>query len=140
MKLKKSKEAADSDITEIVKKKTSRPTLLPESLMKKITKTVANLRFRGAPVSPAVICAIAKDVITGNDKSLLFESGGYIDLSTDCSPQVFYRFENLGRKMRQTIWLLLQKFQLEHYSMKQSSIFNVKSRDSKLGTQSQMIS
>ena len=36
LKLKKSKEAADSDITEIVKKKTGRPTLLPKNLMKKV--------------------------------------------------------------------------------------------------------
>ena len=84
--------------------------LLPESLIKKVTKTVANLRLRAAPVSPAVICAVAIGVIIASDRSLLFESGGYIDLSTDCSPQVLYRFENLGRKMRQTVWLLLQKF------------------------------
>ena len=36
LKLKKSKEAADSDIKEILKKKTGRPTLLPKNLMKKV--------------------------------------------------------------------------------------------------------
>ena len=46
--LKKSNEAANSDIKKIVKKKAGRPTLLPERLMKKVIETVANLRLRGA--------------------------------------------------------------------------------------------
>ncbi len=70
-KLKKSKRAEDRDITEIVKKKTGRPTLLPENLMKKVIETVAYLRLRGAPVSAAVICAVARGVIIANDRSLL---------------------------------------------------------------------
>ena len=98
LKLKKSKEAADSDITEIVKKKTGRPTLLPENLMKKVIETVTNLRFRGAPMSATVIRAVGRGVIVANDRSLL-ENGDYIDLSTDWSRQVLYRFEKLGRKM-----------------------------------------
>ena len=96
-------EAADSDITEIVKKKTGRLTLLPDNLMKKVIETVTNLQLRGAPVSPAVIRAIARGVIIANDRSLLLENSGYIDLSTDWSRQVLYRFENLGRKMTSRI-------------------------------------
>jgi len=99
VKLKKSKEAEDGDITEIVKKKTGRPTLLPENLMKKVIETVASLRLKGAPVSAAVIRAVARGVIMANDRSLLLENGGYIDLSTDWSRQVLYRFEKLGQKM-----------------------------------------
>ena len=99
LKLKKSNEAANSDIKKIVKKKAGRPTLLPESLMKKVTETVANLRLRGAPVSSAVIRAVARGAIIVNDISLLLENGGYLDLSTDWSRQVLYRFETLGRKM-----------------------------------------
>ena len=99
LKLKKSNEAANSDIKKTVKKKTSRPTLLPESLMKKVIETVANLRLRGAPVSSAVIRAVARGVIIANDRSLLLENGGYIDLSTDWLRQVLCRFETLGRKM-----------------------------------------
>ena len=61
-KLKKNKGAEDRDITKITKKKTGRPTLLPENLMKKVIETVANLRLRGAPVSAAVIRAVASAV------------------------------------------------------------------------------
>ena len=67
--------------------------------MKKVIETVANLRLRGAPVSSAVIRAVARGVTIANDRSLLLENGGYIDLSTDWSRQVLYRFETLGRKM-----------------------------------------
>ena len=59
--------------------------------MKKVIGTVANLWLRGAPVSSAVIRAVARGVIIGE--------GGYIDLSTDWSRQVLYRFKTLGRKM-----------------------------------------
>ena len=64
LKLKKSNEAANSDIKKIVKKKAGRPTLLPESLMRKVIETVANLRLRGALVSSAVIRAVARGVRT----------------------------------------------------------------------------
>ena len=99
LKLKKSIEAADSDITEIVIKKTGRPMLLPENLMKKVIETVTNFRLRGARVSAVVIRAVARGVIIANDRSLFLENGGYINLSMDWSRQVLYRFEKLGRKM-----------------------------------------
>ena len=57
------------------------------------------MRLRGAPVSSAVIRDVARGVIIANDRSLLLENGGYIDLSTDWSRQVLYHFETLGRKM-----------------------------------------
>ena len=66
--------------------------------MKKVIETVTNLRFRGAPMSATVIRAVGRGVIVANDRSLL-ENGDYIDLSTDWSRQVLYRFEKLGRKM-----------------------------------------
>ena len=83
MKLKKSKEAADSDITEIVNKKPGHPTLIPKNLMKYVIENVTNLLLRRVPVSAAVICAVARGFIIANDKSLLLENDGYIDLSTD---------------------------------------------------------
>ena len=67
--------------------------------MKKVTETVTNLRLREVPVSAAVIRAFARGIFIINNRSLLLESGGYIDLSTDWSGQVLYRFEKLGRKI-----------------------------------------
>ena len=48
LKLKKSKKAADSDITEIVKKKNWSPHFATQNLMKKVIETVTNLWLRGA--------------------------------------------------------------------------------------------
>ena len=73
--------------------------MLPKNLMKKVIETVTNLRLRRVPASAAVICSVARGVIIANDRSLLLENGGYIDLSTDWSLQVLYRFEKLGRKI-----------------------------------------
>ena len=56
--------------------------------MKKVIETATNLRLRGAPVFAAIIRAVARGVIIANDRSLLLEYGGYIDLSTDWSRQV----------------------------------------------------
>ena len=63
----KSKEAANGDITEIVKKKNGRPTLLHENIMKKVIESVTNLRLGGAPVSSAVVRALERGVIIAND-------------------------------------------------------------------------
>ena len=87
LEIEKKNDNADGDVREIVKKKAGRPTLLPEELMQKVMDTVSALRLRGAPV------------ILSNDRSLLLENGGHIDVNTDWSRQVLYRFDTLGHKM-----------------------------------------
>ena len=72
----------DNKITEI-RKKTGRPSLLPEDLMKKTIGTVAGLRLKGTPVSVAVINSVAKGIVLANDSSLLIENGGYLLLSNE---------------------------------------------------------
>ena len=57
----------DNEIREIKKKKTGRPSLLPEDLMKKTIDTVAGLRLKGALVSAAVIHSVAKGIVLAND-------------------------------------------------------------------------
>ena len=91
-------------------------------------------------MSAAVIRAVTKGAIIANDRSLLLENGGYIDLSTDWSRQVLYRFEKLGQKMTSRMATTAKFRLLQYYSVKQSSIFNVKSRNCKLRTKSQKIS
>ena len=141
LKLKKSKETADSDITVIVKKKTGRPKLLPKNLMKKVIETVTNLRLRGAPVSAAVIRAVARGVIIANDRSLLLENGGCIDLSTDWSLQVLYRFEKLSQKMTSRR-ATTAKIPIAPALLIEAKLgfINVKSRNFKRFTKSQKIS
>ena len=82
-----------------MKKKTGRPTLLPAELMQKVVYLVSALRLKGAPVSSSVICSVARGVILANERSLLLENGGHVDLNIDWSRQVLYRFDSIGRKM-----------------------------------------
>ena len=58
----------------IVMKSRGRPTLLPETLMKKTIDTISALRLRGAPATSVVINAIAKGIDQANDKALLLEN------------------------------------------------------------------
>ena len=58
----------------IVMKSRGRPTLLPETLMKKTIDTISALRLRGAPATSAVINAIAKVIDQANDKALHLEN------------------------------------------------------------------
>ena len=48
-------------------RKRGRPKLLPEDIMAKTIQTVKALRLKGAPVSSAVINAIAKGVVMAED-------------------------------------------------------------------------
>ena len=39
--------------------------------------------LKGAPVSSAVVNAVAKGIVMANDRSILTEYGGYLKLSND---------------------------------------------------------
>ena len=60
-----------SEVLFLEKKKVERPTLLPEDLMKKTIDTVNALQLMGAPVSAAVVNAVAKGIVMGNDHTIL---------------------------------------------------------------------
>ena len=87
------------EVTLIAKKPRGRPTLLPEELMAKTIDVVSSLLLRGAPVSSAVIRAVAKGTITSNDRSLLVENGGALSLNKDWARQILYRMETRGEKL-----------------------------------------
>ena len=88
---------------EIVMKNRGRPTLLPETLMKKTIDTISALRLREVPVTFSVINAVAKGIVQANGRILLVEDGGHLSLSNDWVRKVLYRMDTLGRKMTQRI-------------------------------------
>ena len=55
-------------------KSRGRPTLLPETLMKKTIDTISALRLRGAPVISSLINAVAKGIVQANNRTLLVEN------------------------------------------------------------------
>ena len=68
-------------MTVLKSRKRGRPKLLPEDIMAKTIQTVKALRLKGAPVSSAVINAIAKGVVMAEDRCLLTECGGHLTFS-----------------------------------------------------------
>ena len=67
--------------------------------MQKVVNLVSVLLSREAPVSSSVICSVARGAIPANERSLLLENCGHIDLNIDWSHQVLYQFETIGRKL-----------------------------------------
>ena len=93
-----------ADLSEgILMRSRCRPTLLPETLMKKAIDTICALRLRGAPVTSSVINAVAKGIVQANDRTLLVENGGHLSLLNDWARKVLYRMDTLGRKMTRRI-------------------------------------
>ena len=87
------------EVTFIEKKKTGRPSILPDDLMKKTIQTIDVLRLKGAPVSSVVVNAVAKGIVIANDRSILAKYGGYLTLSNDWARKILYKMETMGRKM-----------------------------------------
>ena len=86
-----------ADLSEgIVMKSRGRPTLLPETLMKKkAIDTISALRLRGTPITSSVINAFAKGIVQANDRTLLVENGADLSLSNDWAGKVLYRMDTL---------------------------------------------
>jgi len=73
--------------------------LLPTDVIEKTIKMVKYLRLKGVPVSSSVICAIARGMIMANDRSLLVENGGSIQLNRNWARKILYRMETTGEKL-----------------------------------------
>ena len=63
----KEKEATNKEVIVLKSRKLGRPKLLPKDIMAKTIQTVKALHWKGAPVSSAVINAIAKGVAMAED-------------------------------------------------------------------------
>ena len=87
----------------IVMKSRGRPTLLPETLMKKTINTISALRLRGAAVTSSIINVVAKGIVQANDRTLLVENGGHLSLLNDWARKVLYFVYTLGQKMTRRI-------------------------------------
>ena len=93
-----------ADLSEgILMKSRGRPSLLPETLMKKTIDIISALRLRGAPVNSSVINAVAKGIVQANDRTLLVENGGHLSLLNDWTRKVLYRMDTLEHKMTRRI-------------------------------------
>ena len=75
------KEAINKEVTILKSRKRGLSKLLLQNIMAKTIQTVKALRVKGAPVSSAVINAIAKGVVMAEDQYFLTEYGGHLAFS-----------------------------------------------------------
>ena len=79
------KQAADSSYQSNIESLPKRPrgakTMLPEELDEKVIAMIKNMRSAGSVISYDITIAIARGIVLANDRTLLKENGGYIDLT-----------------------------------------------------------
>ena len=95
----KQKEVTNKDVTVFKSRKRGRPKLLPEDIMTKTIQTVKGLRLKGAPVSSAVINAIARGVVMAEDRCLHTEYGGYLAFSDQWARNILNEIMRTEKKM-----------------------------------------
>lgn len=71
------------DVDLLEKKRVGRPTLLPPELMDKTIDLITKLRMKGTPITASIITATVQGIVIANDRSLLFQHGGHINLNSD---------------------------------------------------------
>ena len=79
-------------------KKRGRKTLLPKEIDEKVIDMAISMRLAGAVVNYNILIAIAKALVTANDRTLLVEFGGTIQLGWKWCTSVFKRMNWVNRK------------------------------------------
>ena len=97
------KQAAVWPVNEITFRKRGRPALLPDDLMKKTIETIQALRLKGAPVTAAVINAIAKGIVMANERTILVEHGE--EMSSTAWKEKARRWQSELLRLRRYPWL-----------------------------------
>ena len=88
----------DSNVDTLPQKKRGRRTLLPEEIDKKVMEMAQSMRLTGAVVNYNILIAIAKALIIANDRTMLAEYGGTIQLGWKWCTSVFKRMNWVNRK------------------------------------------
>ena len=88
-----------AEFTEIGMKKRGQPSLLPDELMAKTVEIVKALRLKGAPVSYAVMAAVARGVVISQDRNLLVENGRHLHFSDNWARQIIHWVMRDEKKM-----------------------------------------
>ena len=95
----KEKEVTNKEVTVLKSRKRGRSKLLPEDIMAKTIQTVKALSLKGAPVSSAVINAIAKSVVMAEDRCLLTEYGCHLAFSDQWARNILNEIIRTEKKM-----------------------------------------
>ena len=85
-------------LSQLPKKVKGAKTLLPEEIDKKVIAMIKNMHSAGTVVSYDITISIAKGLILANDRTLLKENGGNIDLTTSWAHSTHQRLGFVRQK------------------------------------------
>ena len=88
----------DANVSVLPQKKRGRKTLLPEEIDEKVIEMAQSMRLAGAVVNYNILIAIAKALVIANDRTMLAEFGGSIQLGWKWCTSVFKRMKWVNRK------------------------------------------
>ena len=83
---------------ELPRMKRGMKTLLPSELDDKVVSMVKNMRVCGTVISRNLVAAVGKGIVLANDRTLLKENGGHIELSDTWSRSILRRLQYVPRK------------------------------------------
>jgi len=88
----------NSDVTELKPMKRGRPLLLGQELDTKVQYLINELRSKGGNINTRIVKALAKGVVIAQDRTLLRENGGGIDISRDWALSIMKRMNLVKRR------------------------------------------
>ena len=101
------------EVTKLAVKKRGRKVLLGEELDGMVQKYVQAIRNAGTPIGTSVVMAAAQGIVKANDRTLLFENGGYISITRNWALSLLGRMGYVKRKATtsSTPWMSDEEFQ-----------------------------
>lgn len=91
-----------SEIKELPTKIRGRPLMLGDKLDDRVKMFVKNLRAAGGVVNTTIVVAAARGIVRAENRALLVENGGHLDVSRDYARSLMRRMNLVKRKGTKT--------------------------------------
>lgn len=91
-------DSSEMELTELNPKKRGRKVLLGDELDIKVQKLITSIRDAGGVINTAIVRAAAQGLVISQDRTLLVENGGHIDLSKTWAKSILKKMNMVKRK------------------------------------------
>ena len=88
----------DGEVTELPRKKRGRPLMLGEELDNRVQELVSEIRDAGGIINTRIVRAVAKGVVIAEDRTLLLENGGTIEITRQWALSLLKRMKMVKRR------------------------------------------
>ena len=105
------KVAKDGEVRILPKLKRGRSTMLPKELDDKVIKMAKNLRATGVSINYNILVGIARGIVIANDRFILRENGGTVELQETWAQSIYRRMNMVRRRgttSKQHGWVYIQ--------------------------------